>query len=154
MAVKEGQKAPAFSLPAGGGGTVALRDFKGRALVLYFYPKDLTPGCTQEACDFRDAMAAFARAKVAVVGVSRDSAERHEKFGGKYGLNFPLAADEDGAVCKAYGVWVRKTLYGRNYMGIERATFLIDGKGVVSRVWRKVKVAGHAEDVLTAAKEL
>lgn len=154
MSVEEGQRAPDFTLPVDGGGTVSLKSLKGRKAVLYFYPKDDTPGCTQEACAFRDALPDFARARAVVVGISRDSVARHDAFKKKHGLDFPLAADADGTVCEAYGVWVEKRLYGRTYMGIERATFLIDEKGVVRAVWRKVKVAGHARAVLEAAQAL
>jgi peroxiredoxin Q/BCP len=122
--------------------------------VLYFYPKDDTSGCTAEACGFRDNFPKFGRIDAIVIGVSRDSVESHEKFKKKYKLNFPLAADADGKATEAYGVWVEKSMYGRKYMGIERATFLIDGKGVIRRVWRKVKVPGHVEEVLGAVKGL
>lgn len=152
MSIEIGARAPGFTLPVDGGGTVSLKSLKGRKVVLYFYPKDDTPGCTQEARAFRDALPDFARAQAVVVGVSRDSVARHDAFKKKHGLDFPLAADVDGKVCEAYGVWVEKRLYGRRYMGIERATFLIDEKGVVRAVWRKVKVAGHAEAVLEAAR--
>jgi peroxiredoxin Q/BCP len=154
MALDVGDKAPAFTLPTDGGGKVALKDFKGKTLVLYFYPKDDTSGCTKEACGFRDALAKFKRAGAAVLGVSRDSVARHDKFKAKYDLTFPLGADEDGKVCEAYGTWIEKSMYGRKYMGIDRATFLIDGKGVIRGVWRKVKVPGHVDQVLAAAKAL
>jgi peroxiredoxin Q/BCP len=153
-ALDVGDKAPAFSLPTDGGGKVALKDFKGKTLILYFYPKDDTSGCTKEACGFRDDLAKFKRTGAAVLGVSRDSVARHDKFKAKYDLNFPLGADEDGTVCEAYGTWIEKSMYGRKYMGIDRATFLIDGKGVIRGVWRKVKVPGHVETVLDAAKAL
>jgi len=154
MTVEVGDTAPEFSLPADGGGTVSLKVLKGKTVVLYFYPKDDTSGCTAEACAFRDALPDFAKAKAEIVGVSRDPVASHDKFKQKFNLPFPLAADEDGTVCQAYGVWVEKSMYGRKYMGIERATFLIDAKGVVRKVWRKVKVPGHAEDVLEAAQTL
>ncbi len=154
MGVDVGDKAPDFTLPSDGGGEVALKDLRGKAVVLYFYPKDDTSGCTAQACAFRDALPDFGKAKAAVIGISRDSVASHDKFKAKYALPFPLVADEDGAVCQAYGVWVEKSMYGRKYMGIERATFLIDAKGVVRKVWRKVKVPGHAEDVLAAAEAL
>lgn len=150
----EGDKAPAFTLPADGGGKVGLKDFKGRSLVLYFYPKDDTSGCTREAIDFTGLAKDFGRAGAAVVGCSRDSVESHDRFKRKHKLNVALAADAEGAVCAAYGVWVEKSLYGRKYMGIERATFLIDGSGRIRRIWRKVKVAGHAAEVLAAVKAL
>jgi peroxiredoxin Q/BCP len=123
-------------------------------VVLYFYPKDDTSGCTKEACGFRDAEPDFSGVKAAVIGVSRDSVASHDKFKTKHGLNFALASDEDGKVCEAYGTWVEKSMYGRKYMGIDRATFLIDGQGVIRRVWRKVKVPGHVEEVLAAAQAL
>ena len=154
MSVEVGDKSPAFSLPADGGGKVVLKDFKGRAVVLYFYPKDDTSGCTAEACAFRDMLPEFGNAKAAVIGISRDSVASHDTFKAKYKLPFPLASDEDGKVCEAYGVWVEKSMYGRKYMGIERSTFLIDGKGVIRNIWRMVKVPGHAEEVLEAAEAL
>lgn len=154
MSISEGDKAPAFSMTTDGGGTVSLKDLKGQNVVLYFYPKDSTPGCTKEACAFRDLMPDFSGTGATVIGVSKDSVKRHDNFKAKYELPFTLASDEDGAVCEAFGTWVQKKLYGREYMGIERATFLIDGKGVVREVWRKVKVAGHAEDVLESVKAL
>ncbi|HEX4179499.1 MAG TPA: thioredoxin-dependent thiol peroxidase [Caulobacteraceae bacterium] len=150
--LKAGDKAPDFDLPADGGGRVKLSDYAGQKLVLYFYPKDDTSGCTSEAKAFTDAAADFAAAGVAVVGVSKDSAASHDKFKAKYDLNLKLGADVDGAVVEAYGVWVEKSMYGRKYMGIERATFLIDATGAIAKVWRKVKVTGHAADVLKAAK--
>ena len=152
--IKAGDKAPDFDLPADGGGRIKLADLKGKKVVLYFYPKDDTPGCTTEAQAFTAAADDFAAAGAVVVGVSKDSVARHEKFKGKYDLKVALGADTEGTVCEAYGVWVEKSLYGRQYMGIERATFLIDGAGTVQRVWRKVKVKGHAEDVLGAAQSL
>jgi peroxiredoxin Q/BCP len=154
MALDVGDKAPSFTLPADGGGTVSLKDFKGKTLVLYFYPKDDTSGCTAEACAFRDALPDFSKVKADIIGISKDPVKKHDKFKAKYDLNFPLAADEDMKTCEAYGVWVEKSMYGRKYMGIERSTFLIDGKGVIRHVWRKVKVPGHAEAVLEAAAEL
>ena len=154
MSIDAGDKAPAFTLPTDGGGTVSLSKLKGKTVILYFYPKDDTPGCTKEACGFRDNFPKFKKSDAVVIGVSKDSVKRHDNFKAKYKLPFTLAADEDGKVCEAYGVWVEKALYGRKYMGIERATFLIDAKGVVRQVWHKVKVAGHAEEVLAAAKAL
>ena len=154
MSVDVGDKAPAFSLPTDGGGKVSLKDFKGQTVVLYFYPKDDTSGCTAEACAFRDALPDFSEVDANIIGISRDPVASHDKFKKKFDLTFPLASDEDGKVCEAYGTWVEKSMYGRKYMGIERATFLIDGKGVIRNIWRKVKVPGHAEDVLKAAAEL
>ncbi|MEH6754739.1 MAG: thioredoxin-dependent thiol peroxidase [Alphaproteobacteria bacterium] len=154
MNVNEGDKAPEFTMPTDGGGSVSLKDMKGKAVVLYFYPKDSTPGCTKEACGFRDLMPDFSKVDAEIIGVSRDSVKRHDNFKAKYELPFLLASDEDGKVCESYGVWVEKSMYGKKFMGIERATFLIDGKGKVQKVWRKVKVAGHVEDVFEAVKAL
>lgn len=154
MGVKVGDKAPDFTLPADGGGALSLTALKGKTVVLYFYPKDDTSGCTAEACAFRDALPDFSKVKAEIVGVSRDPVASHDKFKAKYALPFPLASDVDGKVCQAYGVWVEKSMYGKKYMGIERASFLIDGKGVVRELWRKVKVPGHAEEVLAAAEAL
>ncbi|MGC1273198.1 MAG: thioredoxin-dependent thiol peroxidase [Planctomycetaceae bacterium] len=143
-----GDKAPAFNLPAlPDGKTVKLADFKGRNVVLYFYPKDMTPGCTTEACDFRDAHATFSDGETVVLGVSPDSVEKHRKFAEKYDLPFPLLADEDHAVAEKYGVWVEKMNYGKKYWGVQRATFLIDRSGKVAAVWPKVKVQGHVAEV-------
>jgi peroxiredoxin Q/BCP len=149
-----GAKAPGFTLPGDGGGAVSLAALKGKSVILYFYPKDDTPGCTREACDFDAALPALARARAAVIGVSRDSVASHDRFMKKHGLGFRLASDEGGEVCAAYGTWVEKSMYGRKYMGVERATFLIDGGGVVRGVWRKVKVPGHVAEVLAAAGAL
>jgi peroxiredoxin Q/BCP len=154
MSVEIGKPAPDFSVPGDGGGTVSLSALKGKPVVLYFYPKDDTPGCTTEACGFRDAMPDFSRVKAQIVGVSKDSVKRHDNFKAKYDLNFALASDEDGKVCEAYGVWVKKKNYGREYMGIERSTFLIDKDGIVREIWRKVRVKGHVEAVLEAVKGL
>jgi peroxiredoxin Q/BCP len=154
MSVAVGDKAPDFTLPADNGGKASLKALKGKPVVLYFYPKDDTSGCTTEACAFRDALPDFSKVKAAIIGISRDPVASHDKFKKKHGLTFPLASDEDGKVCNAYGVWVEKSMYGKKYMGIERATFLIDGKGVVRNMWRKVKVNGHAEEVLKAAAAL
>ncbi|HET9272872.1 MAG TPA: thioredoxin-dependent thiol peroxidase [Methyloceanibacter sp.] len=154
MNVEVGDKAPDFTLPADGGDEVSLKALKGKPVVLYFYPKDDTSGCTAEACALRDTLPDFSKVKAQVIGISRDSVASHDKFKQKYKLPFPLASDADGKVCEAYGVWVEKSMYGRKYMGIERATFLIDAKGVVRGVWRKVKVPGHAEEVLEAARAM
>ena len=153
MSIEIGGKAPEFTLPTDGGGTVSLKALKGKPVVLYFYPKDDTSGCTAEACAFRDALPHFSKVKAEIVGISRDSVASHDKFKQKYGLPFKLASDEDGKVCNAYGVWVEKSMYGKKYLGIERATFLIDGNGVVRKIWRKVKVPGHVEEVLAAVRE-
>jgi thioredoxin-dependent peroxiredoxin len=149
-----GDKAPSFDVAADGGGRISLSSLKGRNVVLYFYPKDDTPGCTTESCAFRDNLKAFEKLDAAIVGVSKDSPESHDRFKAKFRLNFPLASDEDGSVCEAYGVWKEKSMYGKKYMGIERSTFLIDGKGVIRHVWRKVKVEGHAEEVMAALNGL
>jgi thioredoxin-dependent peroxiredoxin len=150
--VEPGDKAPDFQLPTAGGKHVRLSDLLGKAVVLYFYPKDDTTGCTQEALSFTEKAAEFARLGAVVIGVSRDSVKSHDKFAAKHGLDLILASDEDGAVCGRYGVWVEKSMHGRKYMGIERSTFLIDRKGKVVNTWRKVKVAGHTDIVLAATK--
>jgi peroxiredoxin Q/BCP len=152
--VKEGMKAPAFELPSSGGGRVSLKGLKGRTVVLYFYPKDDTPGCTVEACEFGAANAQIEKAGAVVLGLSPDSAAQHDKFIAKFKLPFTLLADEDHAVCEAYGVWVEKSMYGKTFMGVQRATFLIDAAGIVRRAWPKVKPEGHAAEVLQAIKEL
>lgn len=152
--LKTGDRAPIFKLPATGGKTLSLKDFAGKPLVLYFYPKDDTSGCTAESCDFRDNIAAFKKIGAAVVGLSKDSIKSHEKFVEKYDLNFPLLSDEDCKVCDAYGTWVQKSMYGRKYMGIERSTFLIDGSGRIAAIWRKVKVSDHVAEVMEELKAL
>jgi peroxiredoxin Q/BCP len=152
--VKEGQKAPAFELPSSEGGEVSLEGLRGKTVVLYFYPKDDTPGCTREACAFRDSQAALKRKGVVVLGVSGDSLASHEKFKGKYKLNFPLLTDTDRAVAKKYGAWGEKVLYGKKTTGMIRSTFVIDGAGVVRKVFPRVKVDGHAEQVLDAISQL
>lgn len=151
--VTEGAPAPDFEL-AGADGPVRLADFAGKPLVVYFYPKDDTSGCTKEAQDFTALAGDFARAGVALLGVSKDSVASHAKFTAKYGLAVPLASDPEGAMIEAYGSWVEKNMYGRKYMGIERSTFLIDAGGKLARIWRKVKVPGHAAEVLKAAQAL
>ncbi len=150
----EGAKAPDFDLPTDGNGRVNLKDLRGSPVVLYFYPKDDTPGCTREALDFNAAGRALRRAGATVIGVSKDTPAKHDKFKAKHQLGFTLASDEEGDVIAAYGSWVEKSLYGRKYMGIDRSTFLIDSKGKIRRIWRKVKVAGHVEDVLAAVKDV
>jgi peroxiredoxin Q/BCP len=152
--LKIGSKAPAFSMELDDGNSIKLKDLTGKRVVLYFYPKDDTPGCTKEAIAFSDDAAKFKRAGAVVIGVSRDSAAKHTKFKAKHSLAIRLGADDTGKVTEDYGVWVEKSMYGRSYMGIERATFLIDEKGVIRQIWRKVKVAGHAEEVLQAVKSL
>ena len=154
MSLKVGEKAPDFTLPTDGNGTIALKAQRGKKVIVYFYPKDDTSGCTAEACAFRDTLPDFSKVKAAIVGISRDSVESHDKFKKKFDLTFPLVSDEDGKVCEAYGTWVEKSMYGRKYMGIERSTFLIDEKGVIRGIWRKVKVPGHAEELLKAAEAL
>ena len=149
----EGAAAPDFEL-AGADGPVRLADFAGKPLVVYFYPKDDTSGCTREAQDFTALAGDFAKAGVALLGVSKDSLASHAKFTAKYGLAVPLASDPEGAMIEAYGAWVEKNMYGRKYMGIERSTFLIDASGKLARIWRKVKVPGHAAEVLKAAHAL
>ena len=152
--IEIGDKLPAFKLPANGGATISSKDLAGKPLVLYFYPKDSTPGCTIEAQDFRDRVKQFQKIGAAVVGVSRDSVKSHDNFCTKQGLTFPLLADEDEELCNTFGVIKDKTLYGRKFRGIERSTFLFDAKGKLRREWRGVKVAGHADEVLKAASEL
>ena len=149
-----GKKAPAFSLPATGDQTIALKDLKGKNLVLYFYPKDSTPGCTTEGQDFRDRYKAFQKLNTEILGVSRDSLKRHENFKAKQAFPFELLSDEEEVLCKLFDVIKEKKLYGKTHMGIERSTFLIDAKGVLRQEWRKVKVNGHAEEVLEAVKQL
>jgi peroxiredoxin Q/BCP len=154
MALAIGEKAPGFALPRDGGGKVGLADFKGRNLVLYFYPKADTPGCTKEAIAFNGLKRAFAAAGTDVLGVSADPVKAQDKFRDKYGLTFALASDESHAMLAAYGVWGEKSMYGRKFMGVRRTTFLIDRNGRIAQVWENVKVDGHAEAVLAAAKAL
>lgn len=149
-----GDKAPDFSVPADNGETLSLSDFSGQTLVLYFYPKDDTPGCTKEACAFQENLSAFNGINAAVVGVSKDKIAKHQKFKEKYDLDFPLVSDEEGTLCEAYGTWVEKSMYGKKYMGIDRATFIIDGTGTITHIWRKVKVPGHVDAVLSAVQEM
>ena len=150
----EGKKAPAFELQTGDGKTIKLGDLAGRNVVLYFYPKDMTPGCTTEACSFRDNIGAIRKLGAEVLGVSADSVATHGKFTDKYGLNFPLLADTENAIGKRYGVYKMKSLYGRKFMGIERTTFVIDKTGVIRKVFPRVKVNGHTDEVLAALKQL
>ena len=152
--VTEGVKAPDFKAATDGGGSLKLSSLKGKHVVLYFYPKDDTPGCTKESCGFAETHGEFTGKGAEIVGVSKDSVARHDKFKSKYDLPFTLGSDEDGAICDAYGVWKEKKNYGRTYMGIERSTFLIDKKGKVAKLWRKVKVNGHVEAVMDALDEL
>jgi peroxiredoxin Q/BCP len=152
--LSEGDRVPDVKLVGMDGQMVSPADFRGQKLVLYFYPKDDTTGCTKQACGFNDTLPNFSKLKAEIVGVSRDSAASHDKFKKKYGLKFRLASDAEGKVSDAYGTWVEKSMYGRKYMGMERSTYLIDAKGVIRQVWRKVKVSGHIEEVMVAAKAL
>jgi thioredoxin-dependent peroxiredoxin len=152
--IQEGKKAPDFELPSSEGGELKLKDLRGKTVVLYFYPKDDTPGCTREACAFRDNQAALKKKGVVVLGLSGDSIASHDKFKAKYKLNFPLLSDPDKAVAKKYGAWGEKVLYGKKSVGMIRSTFVIDGEGVVRKVFPRVKVDGHAEKVLEVVKGL
>jgi thioredoxin-dependent peroxiredoxin len=152
MTLAEGDTAPDFQMQAAGGRTVSLNDYKGKPFILYFYPKADTPGCTKEACAFQEAVPHLEAIGLDVIGVSPDKIKPIEKFAAKYGLTFPLASDEDHAVADRYGTWVEKSMYGRNYMGMERSTFLIGADGKVLKAWRKVSVTGHADDVMKAAQ--
>ena len=154
MSVSVGEKAPDFTMSTDGNGSVSLSKLRGKPVVLYFYPKDDTTGCTAEACGFRDTFPDYGKTGAVVIGVSRDSVASHDKFKKKHGLPFILASDADGKVTEGYGVWIEKSMYGRKYMGIDRSTFLIDKDGVVRGAWHKVKVPGHVAEVLKAAKAL
>ena len=143
-----GDQAPNFNLMSDEGKDIPLSDYKGKKVILYFYPKDNTSGCTTQACDFRDQHPEFSKLKATILGVSRDSLKSHAGFRDKYTLNFPLLSDETGEVCQAYGVWVEKSMYGKKYFGIERSTFLIDENGLISHIWRKVKIPGHIAEIL------
>jgi peroxiredoxin Q/BCP len=149
-----GQDAPQFELPRDGGGTLTLSALRGKAVVLYFYPKDDTSGCTAEAIDFSALKPDFEKAGAVVIGMSPDSAKKHDKFKAKHGLSVDLVADEERKAIEAYGVWAEKSMYGRKYMGVERTTFLIDRNGKIARIWPKVKVPGHAAEVLEAVRAL
>ncbi len=153
-AIEVGGKAPGFDLPADGGGTLSLGDLGDKSVVLYFYPKDDTAGCTKQAIGFSDRIKAFRDHGAEVIGVSKDPVKNHDKFIKKHNLSVRLISDAEGSLCENYGVWVEKSMYGRNYMGIERSTFLIDANGTVQNVWRKVRVPGHVEDVLAAVEAL
>jgi len=154
MSLQPGAKAPDFDLPTDGGANAGLKALSGKTVVLYFYPKDDTSGCTSEAKGFSDAKAEFDKAGAVVIGVSKDSLASHAKFRAKYDLTIALGSDVEGKVVEAYGSWIEKSMYGRKYMGIDRSTFLIDGKGVLRTIWRKVKVPGHVQDVLKAVQDL
>jgi len=152
--LKIGDPAPAFSLPGNGGEQIELSAFSGQPVVIYFYPKDDTPGCTKEAIGFSEAIEAFSAAGATVIGVSKDTVAKHDKFIAKHELKVKLASDEEGAMIEAYGVWVEKNMYGRKYMGIERATYLVGRDGAIAQIWRKVKVPGHVDAVLEAVQAL
>jgi len=149
-----GDQAPDFLIPTDGGNTISLKELKGNKVILYFYPKDMTPGCTTEACNFRDAYPDFSMIDAKIIGVSKDSVERHNKFKDKYELPFILASDQEGEVCNAYGVWQEKINYGKTYMGIVRSTFLINERGKITAIWRNLRVKGHVQEVLEEAKKL
>lgn len=153
MLLENGSLAPNVELPGDAGQFYNLNDYRGQKIILYFYPKDDTTGCTAQACAFRDQLEDFNNLDVAVFGISRDTPQSHDKFKSKYKLTFPLLSDVDGVVCAAYGTWVEKSMYGKKYFGIERSTFLIDEKGIIRHIWRKVKVAGHVEDVLETLRK-
>ncbi|MEK0163680.1 peroxiredoxin [Phaeobacter sp. JH20_36] len=146
--------APSFNLPRDGGGTVTLEELRGKAVVLFFYPRDDTPGCTKESIGFSEHLQAFADAGTVVYGISKDPVAKHDKFVAKHGLTTPLLSDADGTTCEDYGVWKEKNMYGKKHWGIERSTFLIDAEGNIARIWRKVKVDGHVAEVLEAAQAL
>lgn len=147
-----GDAAPDFTLPTDGDGELTLSALRGKTVVLYFYPKDDTSGCTKEACAFKEALADFESEGAVIVGVSPDSVKKHDKFKAKYDLPFALVSDEEKAACEAYGVWVEKSMYGKKYMGVERSTFVIDADGMIAEAWRKVKVLGHVDAVLKAVR--
>ncbi|MDG1888499.1 MAG: thioredoxin-dependent thiol peroxidase [Alphaproteobacteria bacterium] len=154
MPLDVGDNAPEFTIATDGGGSFSLSKMKGHNVIIYFYPKDDTPGCTKEACGFRDMLPDFSDSSAKIIGISKDTVAKHDKFKSKYELPFLLGADLEGNVCEAYGTWVEKSMYGRQYMGIERATFLVDKQGTLQGVWRKVKVKGHVEEVLSAVQNL
>lgn len=148
-----GKKAPQFTLPDSDGSKISLKDFLGKKVVIYFYPKDNTSGCTQESCDFRDSLSNFNKLKAIVLGISKDSQNSHIKFRDKYDLNFPLLSDVETKVIQKYDVWKEKSMYGRKYMGVERSTFIIDENGKIEKIYRKVKVTGHVDQILSDLKE-
>ena len=154
MPLDVGDNAPEFTIATDGGGSFSLSEMKGYTVIIYFYPKDDTPGCTKEACGFRDMAPDFSASSAKIIGISKDTVTKHDKFKSKYELPFLLGADLEGIVCEAYGTWVEKSMYGRQYMGIERATFLVDKKSVIQGIWRKVKVKSHVEEVLNAVQHL
>ena len=152
MTLQINDKAPDFSMPTDEGNTITLSDLKGQSFILYFYPKDNTPGCTKQACAFSEHLSEFEELNIHVIGVSKDSLKKHENFRKKHGLKITLASDENNDICEQYGVWKEKSMYGKKFMGIERTTFLIDEHGVIKHIWPKVKVAGHIEDILEKLK--
>jgi len=152
--LKENDKAPQFSVPDQNGNTVSLSDFKGKWIVLYFYPKDMTPGCTTESCNFRDEYSVFTQKGIAVLGVSKDSVARHKKFEQKHSLPFPLLSDENGVICEDYGVWQKKSMYGKMFYGIVRSTFIINPEGIIAKVYPKVKVKEHVAEILADLENL
>jgi len=154
MTLEVGDSVPDFTLPTDDGSDVSLKDFRGSKLVIYFYPKDNTPGCTNEAIGFSKLAEAFKKAETEIIGISKDSVKKHRNFRNKHDLTIRLASDAEGDVCERFGVWQEKSMYGRRFMGITRATFLVDREGRIARIWPKVKVNGHAEEVLEAAREL
>jgi peroxiredoxin Q/BCP len=154
MSLAIGDQAPDFTLPSDNNDNISLQSLRGKNVILYFYPKDNTPGCTQEACDFRDALPDFIQAETIILGISKDTPARHKSFKQKYRLPFTLLSDENGDVCEAYGVINKKSLFGKTFLGIQRSTFLIDEKGVIRGIWRKVKVTGHVEQVLEETSQL
>ena len=152
MTLNIGDKAPDFTLQSDQNKTISLNDYRGKKVVLYFYPRDNTPGCTREACDFRDTLTNFSAKNTEIIGISKDHPERHQKFKQKYALPFTLLSDENGDVCEAYGVINKKSLFGKSFLGIQRSTFLIDEKGIINAIWRKVKITGHSKQVLDELK--
>jgi peroxiredoxin Q/BCP len=154
VSLKVGDKAPSFNISVDESEEFSLSNLKGSNVIIYFYPKDATPSCTKEACEFRNAMYDFSSNNAKIIGISKDTIVKHDKFKSKFNLPFQLGSDLDGSVCEAYGTWVEKTMYGRQYMGIERSTFLVDKEGVLQSIWRKVKVKRHVEEVLEAVGKL
>ena len=149
-----GDTAPDFTLPTDGGGEIALSSFKGQKVIIYFYPKDNTPGCTTESCEFNEALPNFEKLNTAIIGISKDSVKKHDNFKAKYGFQFPLASDENSDTCERYGVWKEKNMYGKKFWGIERSTFLIEENGKIEAIWNKVKVKGHVEAVQAEIEKL
>lgn len=154
MTISINQKAPAFTLLSDNEEKVSLSQFEGKKVVIFFYPKDNTPGCTKESCEFNTSLSGFQKYNTQILGVSKDSVKSHQKFRDKFSFEFPLLSDPEAVMCEAYGVWTQKSMFGKKYMGIERSTFLIDEQGKLIKEWRKVKVPGHVEEVLLAVKRL